>query len=100
MRRPITAERVSLKVNFIQMATGLLMVTQQLDATDVSEVAIYVVQQENRKWPTAQNRILSAHHHFHIPWWTVSGHDTLTKAGEKSKGMEPHSLVSHATYIH
>ena len=51
MRRPITAEGVSLLMNFVQMATGLLMVTQQLDASSqgVFYVTIYVVQRENRK---------------------------------------------------
>ena len=32
------------------------------------------------------------HHYFHIVRWTVLGHGTLKKAGEKSKGTEPYSL--------
>ena len=73
------------------MATGLSMVTQQLDASSegVSYVTIYVVQRENRKWPTSQNRMLSPHHHFHTERWTVSVHGTLGKAGENWKGTEP-----------
>jgi len=89
-------------MNFVQMDTGLLMVTQQLDASSqgVSDVAIYVVQRENRKWPTSQNRVLNPHHHFHIAQWTVSGHGTLRQAGEKSKGTESIQLYGQSCDTH
>jgi len=72
-------------MNFVQMATGLLMGMQQLEASSqgVSDVAIYVVLLESRKWPTSQIHVLTPRHHFHTAQWTVSARDTLRKAGEK-----------------
>ena len=69
------------------MATGLLMVTQQLHASSqgVSDVAIYVVQQENRKWPTSQNRVLSPNNPFHIARWTVLRHGMLRRQERSQK---------------
>jgi len=67
------------------MVTGLLMGMQQLNTSSqgVSDVAIYVVLLENRKWPTSQIRVLTPRHHFHTLQLTVSARGTLRKAGEK-----------------
>jgi len=81
MRRIVTAEGVLPYINFVEMVTGLLMGMQQLDASSqgVSDVAIYMVPLEKRKWPTSQFRLLSPRHHS----LTVSARSTLRKAGEK-----------------